>query len=208
MELLVKQGCTVIAPDIVGLSGEIGPGLVASPEPGPPRLWYGYVLLGKSILGRQMTDVMRVIRFAEAHSRIAPGKLAGLARGSCGPLLLHCAAIEGVFGQVAVVEAPLSFQSLVMTSDYLKDYITQAVPAALTAYDLPDLAACIAPRPALLVSPRDSMGGPASAEAIAKETAVVTRAYRQVPARLKIVPAPKADAAALSGVLTEWLREP
>jgi dienelactone hydrolase len=207
MESLVKQGCTVIAPDILGMSGEIGPGVVAAPEAGPPRLWYGYVLLGRSMLGRQMTDVMRVVRFAEARFHVAPTEVAGFARGACGPLLLHCAALAGAFGQIACVDAPLSFHSLAMSSDYSKNLLVSAVPGALQFYDLADLAACVAPRKALFVNPCDSMAAPATSEVIAKETAVIDHAYASRPARLKVVSLPKGETAALNSALIAWLRD-
>ena len=206
MESMVKQGCAIIAPDIIGMAGEIGPGVVGAPEAGPPRLWYGYVLLGKSMVGRQMTDLIRVIRFAESRFNVAGSNLAGFARGECGPLLLHTAAIEGVFGSVAVVEAPLSYRSLVMTPNYAANYLTAAVPGAITAYDLPDLVACVAPRKVLLADPRDSLGAPAEAAAIAQETAVMSRAYAPTPARLKVISVPKGDTSAFNAALAEWLR--
>jgi dienelactone hydrolase len=206
MESLVKQGCTVVAPDIIGLPGEIGPGVVGSPEEGPPRLWYGYVLLGKSTIGRQIADVMRVVRFAEVRCKVAATDVAGFARGECGPLLLHTAAIEGVFGKIALVEAPLSYWSLVMSPNYAASYLTAAVPGALAAYDLPDLMACAAPRSVLVVEPRDSGGAPAEAREITQEMAVVARAYAQTPARLKFISPPKGDATVLKSALAEWLR--
>jgi hypothetical protein len=206
MESLVKQGCTVVAPDIIGMTGEIGPGVVGAPEEGPPRLWYGYVLLGKSPIGRQMADVMRVIRFTESRCKVAATDLAGLARGECGPLLLHTAAIEGVFGKIALVEAPLSYRSLVMTPNYATHYLTTSVPGALTAYDLPDLAACLAPRKVLVANPCDSRGAPAEAAAIAEETAVTTRAYAQHAARLKVLSLSKGDTGALNTAVAAWLQ--
>jgi hypothetical protein len=206
IESLVEQGCIVIAPDMIGMPGEIGPGVVAKPEAGPPRLWYGYVLLGKSMVGRQMADVMRVVRFAESRFKVSPKDLVGFARGECGPILLHTAAIEGVFGQLALVEAPLSYRSLVMTPDYAPHYLTEAVPGALTAYDLPDLVACAAPRKVLVAAPRDSRGAPADAATIAQETAVMTRAYAGNSARLKVTSLQKGDSVAWNAALAEWLR--
>ncbi len=206
METLMKQGCIVIAPDLIGLPGEIGPGVVAKPEEGPPRLWYGYVLLGKSMVGRQMADVMRVVRFAQARFQVAPKELVGFARGECGPMLLHTAAIEGVFGKIALVEGPLSYRSLVMSPNYAPSYLTAAVPGALTAYDLPDLVACLAPRPVLIADPRDSLAAAAAAAVVAQEMAIATRAFASHPARLSVVLRADDDRATLDKAVAEWLR--
>lgn len=206
MEMLVKEGCTVIAPDTIGLPGEIGPGVVAKPEAGPPRLWYGYVLLGKSMVGRQMADVIRVTRFAQSRFRVAPGDLAGLARGECGPILLHTAAITGAFRKIAMIDAPLSYRSLAMTPTYEPNYIPVAVPSALTAYDLPDLAASLAPRQVLIAGPRDARGAPADAQQVEQDTAVIREAFAANASHLKIAAAPGPDQAALRALVAEWLR--
>ena len=206
IEFLVKQGCAVIAPDIIGMNGEIGPGVVGAPEEGPPRLWYGYVLLGRSSLGRQMVDMMRVLRFAEARFHTKRDQLVAIARGESAPLLLHVAAIEGAFSRVALVAAPLSYRSLVIDSNYAKPYLTAAVPASLTRYDLPDLLACITPRSTLVVDPRDGRGAPAEAGVIAEELAVVTAANRAQPAQLKVLSPAKGDEASVQAALSAWLR--
>ena len=205
MESLVRQGCTVVAPDMLGW-GELGPGGLEVPGDGPPRLWYGYVLLGKSMVGRQMTDLVRVARFAAARFGVAAADQLGVARGTCGPLLLHTAAVAGIFRKVAVIDAPISYRSIATAARYPSEYSPSAVPAALTAYDLPDLAACLAPRRMLLAGPRDGSGAPASAETIAQDTAVVARAYalKTVPQNLVVVP--RAEKTDLAAALAEWLR--
>lgn len=206
IETFVRQGWTVIAPDTIGMPGEIGPGVVAAPEAGPPRLWYGYVMLGKGMLGRQMADLMRVIRFAESRFHVRAADLAGFARGECGPLLLHIAALENVFGRIALVESPLSYRSLALSPKYSASFLTAAVPGVLTAYDLSDLVACLAPRRVLLAAPGDALGAPAEGSVVAQETAVATRAYSDAASQLKIVAVPTpAQAGGLTPLLTAWL---
>lgn len=206
MEALVKQGCAVVAPDMIGMTGEIGPGVVAKPEEGPPRLWYGYVLLGKSTIGRQVADLVRVARFAQSRFQVDAANLAGFARGEYGPLLLHAAALEGLFGKIALIETPLSYRSLVTVPNYAPHYLTQAVPGALTAYDLPDLLACVAPRGVLLFDPRDGRGAPVDAATLAHETSWITSAFAQHPARLTIVAPSAGEPAGLSASVSDWLR--
>jgi hypothetical protein len=205
IEWLVKQGCTLVAPDILG-TGEIGPGALGAVNDGPPRLWYGYVQLGKSIVGRQMTDLMRTVRFARARFGVASGELIGIARGELGPLLWHTSAIEGEFGRVATIDAPLSYLSLVTEPKYATRYVPSAVPGALTAYDLPDLAACMAPRGLLLIDPRDGNGIPVAESTLRTETAVITQAYATGNAgqRMKIVRG--AETPAIREALAAWLR--
>jgi dienelactone hydrolase len=204
MEWLVTQGCTVIAPDILG-TGEIGPGVLGAVNDGPPRLWYGYVQLGKSMVGRQMTDLMRTVRFARARFGTA-GELIGIARGGLGPLLWHTSAIEGSFGRVATINAPLTYHSMVMEPKYATQYVTSAVPGALAAYDLPDLAACIAPRSLLLIDPLDANGMPVTEAALGAETAVIVQAYATGNATQRMKVVHSAAPHTVRTALGDWLR--
>jgi dienelactone hydrolase len=203
MESLVTLGCTVVAPDILGV-GELGPGGLEVPGDGPPRLWYGYVLLGKSMVGRQMADLVSISRFVEARFGVPAADQIGVARGTFGPLLLPTAASTGAFRMAALIEPPMSYRSLAMMSYYPPQYIPSAVPAALTAYDLPDLAACLAPRRLLLAGPRDGNGSPASADAIGQDTSEIVRAYASEPTASVVVR--DTGKAALTKALAEWLR--
>lgn len=175
IEALVRQGAVVIAPDVRGV-GELGPGQMPAGETGT-RVWYGFVLLGRSTIGEQLEDVMRTVRFAQKRFGAAPADLHGVALGSFGPLLLHAAAIEGIGAEITLVDAPLSYRAIALTEQYRLAYTPALVPAALTAYDLPDLAAFMAPRKLSLVSPRDGRGDPAADTLVAEDTAVIARAY-------------------------------
>lgn len=60
------------------------------------------------------------------------------------------------------------------------------VANALTAYDLPDLAASLAPRPLTLVDFRDQQGEPAAADLVDRQWRVVRRAYQQAEAESQL----------------------
>ena len=202
IEWLVQQGCVVVAPDIIG-TGELGPGFIQQTDPahGGFRTWYGYVLIGKSIVGRQMQDVIRTLGFIEQTFGTAPAEVAAIARGAFGPLLLHSAAVGGVGSRVALLEPLLSYESLVSSRRYPLPYLHAAVPAALTAYDLPDLAATLAPRRLLLLEPRAGSGAPADPAEVRRATGVITRAYPS--GGLEIVP--DGGKEAVQQALARWL---
>jgi hypothetical protein len=163
------------------------------------------VLLGKSMLGRQLNDLMRTVSFAQSRFGVARGDLGGVARGTLGPLLLHAAALEEDFGRVALIESPLSYRSIVDIPRYAANYISAAVPGALTAYALPDLAACAAPRKLLLIDPRDGANQPADDGAIELDTAVVVQAYSATPREnLRILG--RAEKSAMTAAWEAWLR--
>ena len=57
-------------------------------------------------------------------------------------------------------------EALVTSRYYDPGYIHETVAGALPHYDLPDLVAALAPRPVLLVDPRDELGQPASRDEV------------------------------------------
>jgi dienelactone hydrolase len=206
MEWFVRQGCAVVAPDIIG-TGELGPGyLMDEGGQGQFRTWFGYVLMGKSIVGRQMTDVIRTSRFIEKRFGVAPTEIAGVSRGAFAPLLLHTAALESEFERVALLAPMVSYHSLASSELYPVPDLIATVPAALTAYDLPDLAACHAKGKLLLVDPRGGNGAGADAALIEQETAVITRAFAAGgnPADFKVIQT--RDDGSLHLALAEWLK--
>ena len=86
--------------------------------------------------------------------------------------LLHAAAFNDSIGRIALIEPLVSFESVVMNRFYNTDF-PDTVANALTAYDLPDLAAALAPRPLLVVGPQDQLGAPAGKDQVERELRVV-----------------------------------
>jgi hypothetical protein len=207
MESLVRQGWVVVAPDLIG-TGELGPGYLVDSvgEHGPFLPWFGYVLMGKSIVGRQMQDLIRTVRFIEQRFGVPAAEIAGLARGAAAPVLLHAAAIEGICAKVALLEPLLSYRSLCSSRVYPLPFLQASVPAALTAYDLPDLAACLAPRRLLLANPCEGSGRPAEADTVGQETAVITRAYSLSGDAARFVLLSQDAGVSLSQALSAWLK--
>ncbi|HEY6435398.1 MAG TPA: hypothetical protein VIY47_02330, partial [Ignavibacteriaceae bacterium] len=66
---------------------------------------------------------------------------------------------------------------------------TWGIASVLTAYDLPDLIGCIAPRKVVLAGPTDQMLEPASTELINRdlEFPLSVYSFRQVPGNLKVL---------------------
>ena len=161
IERLVEQGFAVVAPDLLGI-GETGPGRFrgdAYIDDVSYNIWFGYMLIGRSIVGLRAGDVLRLAASVTAREDIEGGDVTGVARGSLGPVLLHAAALDPatppVFSNVALVGSLLSYASLVENEDYPAELVHASVPGALSAYDLPDLAASLAPRPLLLAGSVD-----------------------------------------------------
>jgi len=160
IEALVNRGYLVIAPDIIG-SGELGP--VGPPSsiyqtelgPGPYGIWHFSVQVGKSIVAARAADIIRVLQSLKNHRGIQVEQISALARGNLCTALMHAAAFDESILKIALIDPLISFQSVVMHKYYQPGMIEAAVPGAITAYDLPDLAACLAPRTLWMINVQD-----------------------------------------------------
>ena len=112
--------------------------------------------------------------------------ISALARGTLCPALLHATAFEpGIRG--IVLEKPLLSYHLLAVHRIYKYDMHATVAGALTAYDLPDLMACCAPRRLVIVDPVDHLGQPAAASLVEEQYAFPFDVYRAKNASNDIV---------------------
>ncbi len=122
---------------------------------------------------------MKLCRYLINHADPPIEHVYGVASGSMAPVLLHAAAFDDIITKAAFLEPYLSYQSIVMNKFYDPDFVHSTVAGALTVYDLPDLAAALAPRPVLLVNITDQNGQPVHNQSLVKQTyEVAYRSYR------------------------------
>jgi hypothetical protein len=88
----------------------------------------------------------RLVRFLWNRNDVDPRDIRALAIREMCPVLLHAAAFDSSLAKIPLIEPLVSYRSLVMNREYNPDFIHAAVAGALEAYDLPDLAASLAPR--------------------------------------------------------------
>ena len=207
MEKLVKQGYIVVAPDIRG-TGELGPGYLkgdAYIDKVSYNQWFAGILTAKSIVALQAADVVRVTQFINTWFQIPKDKLIGMAKGELAPTLLHTAVMEDNFGKIALVNAPLSYRSLVMHKFYKPSFIPATVAGALTAYDLPDLAASLAPMKLLIVDMVDQEGNIAKKELVEEEVAIVQAAFSASGNQSNFIMR-SGDAQKPENIFVDWLK--
>jgi hypothetical protein len=188
IEWFVRNGFTVLAPDLIGI-GEMGPGIFTGDvviDSISYNLWYTSILIERSMVGIRAGDVIRLSRLLMKKTGIT--EVYGIARKELAPVLLHAAAFNPDITAIALIEPYSSWQSIVMNRFYNPRLVYSMVPGALTAYDLPDLAACLAPRKLLMAGVTDGNGNNADVENIYKDLDIVKTAYRfiKVEGQLKI----------------------
>lgn len=209
MERLARQGFAVIAPDLVG-TGEMGPGDFRGDSHGfrvgsaPYGLWFGSILVGQSFTGVRAADVVRLVRSLGQLPGVEAGEVRAIARGEAAPALLHAAALEPSIAGVALVEPLASYASLADTRYYQTRFATGGVAGMLASYDLPDLAAALAPRPLLVMDAVDAAGEPLPQAGLRQTLAVAEAAYARagLPEKLDVR---RTEGGAATEVLARWL---
>ncbi|HLF93405.1 MAG TPA: metalloendopeptidase, partial [Planctomycetota bacterium] len=106
--------------------------------------------------------------------------------GSAGPVVLHAAVLEETVDRVTVEGSVLSWSSVARAS-MTRNQLSNAVPGVLLSYDLPDLAAALAPRPLTIRNPVDPMGKPVTQAELEKAYAKVREAYKAAGAEKNLV---------------------
>src|SRR5690606_34539012 len=101
----------------------------------------------------------------------------GIAREEMAPVLLHAAAFDPIISQVAFIKPYTSYSDFIENRFYNPRFVYSIVPGALLAYDLPDLAATLAPRKIIIAGPTDNERESINSNQFKKSFKIVEAAY-------------------------------
>ena len=121
------------------------------------------------ITGIQAGDIIRVANFLKNRQDVNQSKISAVAFDELGPALIHAAAMDKSIHSISLIGSLISYRQIVANEFYDPDFTKYFVAGALTAYDLPDLIGCIAPRKVALMGINDQMKQPASRELVDEE---------------------------------------
>ncbi len=198
IEQLVGNGLVVAAADLSGL-GEVGECVSGIKAP------FTALLIGRSIPGIHAGEIVRIARFLQSHEKVEYGKIAAVAFSNLCPALMHAAAFDQSISQTALVKPLISYESVAMTRLYkTPGWIN--VAGALSAYDLSDLTACIAPRPLLMLQPNDAFYQPVEEDEAGEVYKVTQEAFEDSEAQLTIQTGDMSDSE-LQERLMKWLKK-
>ena len=166
--LALGQG--VIAPDLRGIGETAGSEFKEA---------FLSMHLARPLLGQRVRDLLAIVAdtFAEYHA---------VGIGSAAPVVLHAAALDPHITQVTLEGGVVSWSSVVRIP-LSKGQLANVVPGALAVYDLPDLAAAIAPRPLTIRNAVDAAGNPVSQAELEEVYAAARAAYRATGAEKNLV---------------------
>src|SRR4030042_5744578 len=135
------------------------------------NMWYTSTIIGRSIVGIRAGDVIRLRMLLQIRSGI--NEIYGLARKEMAPVMLYASAFDTGISRIALIEPYSSYRSVVMNRFYYPGFVQNLVPGALTAYDLPDLTATLAPRQLIIAGTTDGNNEKKEQERIDKELAIL-----------------------------------
>ena len=161
IEWFVRQGAVVLAVDLRGM-GETDR---VDDRNGSdfPRYFGDYdsamtsFLLGKSLVGMRAADVLAGVDLLERRDEVDAARLAIIGKGRAAVPALYVAAFDERIQRAAFEEMLVSYRAVVEQRIH-RDVLESVAIGALREYDLPDLAAALAPRPVRLINPVDPLG--------------------------------------------------
>jgi cephalosporin-C deacetylase-like acetyl esterase len=176
--LCAKGGCRVAIVDVRGR----GDCAIAYPPRGrfyfPNRItneayltWFT-LMLGKPLLGGQVYDTLQALEYLRSRPDIR-GTVSLLGDGAHGLIALYAAALDERVGSLALRQTLTDYRSLAVAERYTQPFGINAFDLQ-KAFDLPDVARAVRPRPVLLLNP-STPTGEAAAGAAAREL------YQPVP---------------------------
>lgn len=168
--LCARGGCRVAVIDVRGR----GDCAIAYPQRGrfyfPGRIadeayltWFT-LMLGKPLLGGQVSDTLRALDYLRSRLEIQSGDISLIGDGPHGVIALYAAALDSRVRQVALRQTTTDYRSLAVAERYTQPFGIYAY-GVLREFDLPDVARAVGPRPVLLVNPTTPRGESAVASA-------------------------------------------
>ncbi len=128
--------------------------------------------VNRPLVGQRVLDLLSIVEYL--------GKKVNLtARGPAGVAALHAAALDSRIESLTIEGSLLSWSSVVRTP-MSKGQLPNVVPGVLVWYDLPDLAALIAPRPLTIRAPLDAAGKPVTQEELERTYAAARAVYKEM----------------------------
>jgi len=203
IEALVRAGHVVLAPDVRG-TGESRP---TSASGGYRPVWQMLqraLLVDRTILGLQVEDLLAVFHHLAGREDVDAGRIAVLGRGQGGVLALTLALFEPRVEKVALEGTVLSYLEIARAR-YHEDLVASFVPGVLKDFDLPDLAAALAPRVLWIVDPRSPTHALVSIDRARAEHGLATQAYERAgePDAFRVLHRP--EAWPMEKVYSDWL---
>ncbi len=145
------------------------------------------LLVNRPLLGQRVARLIEVIEslHAQPGGELSEG-FHVIGFGPAGPVVLHAALLDrhGLIKKVTLHGSLISWSNIVQNGPS-RDQLATVLPGVLQSYDLPDLAARLAPRDLSVFDPVDAVGAPVSQKVLDTTYAACVQAYGR-EGRLKL----------------------
>lgn len=192
---LVRAGAAVLSLDLRGM------GETRSTEATKGSEWNRFLgdydsamtalLIGRPLLGMRVRDIVHAASWLEQRPEVDPARIYAIGRGLAAVPMLHAAALHAPLSRVGLDGMLVSYRAVVEAQVH-QQVFENVVRGVLRHYDLPELAARLAPRPVWLIDAADPMGRPLAKSAVeaawraAPEVRIVRRTAAEPAARALI----------------------
>lgn len=175
-DVLARLGHPVLALDVAGFGRTAQRSDDDSDTSyGPEKIAWLAMMTGRPLVGLGVADILRGLDLLQERKLGGAGCI-GFGKGLPGVAMLHAAALDTRITKVIVEGALISYHEVARTPIH-QGIIRAVVPGVLGQYDLPDLAACLAPRPLTLASLRTPTGQVALSEEVHRAYQYALSAY-------------------------------
>jgi cephalosporin-C deacetylase-like acetyl esterase len=207
IEKLVRKGYVVAAADVIGI-GETKN--TVTNRQGTADAGSTAIIIGRSVVGLQAADIIRVVNYLKTCSQVDPVKIGAIGINEMCMPLMHAAAFDSSINNITLIGSLISYRSVVMNRIY-KIGLTPVnkgpnmpyeidynwnIAGVLKGYDLPDLIGCIAPRKVAIKDLKDQALEPAAEELVKLELTFPLSVFSNKGAsdNLKIFPSGESSA--------------
>jgi len=163
IQALAQGGAVVMAVDLRGL-GETRTPAALYTKGDEWASWFGdydsamtAILLGRTLVGMRAFDIEKAREVLVSRAGVDSRRIYGAGYGAGAVAILHAAAAGTPFSGL-LLDTMLGSYRAVAEHPLHRRVFENIVPGALRHYDLPDLAAGLAPRPVWIVDPVTPMG--------------------------------------------------
>jgi dienelactone hydrolase len=204
-QCFLDDGHIVVIPDMIN-TGEVGPTEYkgdATINGISSNLWYMAVQNAVSIVGIRASDVNRLSGYI--HQRFPDRKIAGASRGDMNAVLLHASCMNPQIKALVMLNPLISYASIVLNQFYSMDNLYSAPGGVLSAYDLSDLVACLAPNPIMMLNTLDQNLQPASQGHVNETYQFARLVYKNQKAADRLMIKDNMDESAIRSSISNWL---
>jgi len=159
IQMLASEGNVVLAIDVRGVGEARSISTISAQYPfmGTDGYhFYQYGMLGHSLVGRRVHDVLRSVAVLSERPEVDAAQVSVVGQGSGGGLALLAAALDERITTAVCCQSLVSYRELA-THEFHARPPSTFVSGILKVCDLPEVAACVAPRRLVLAGPVDPM---------------------------------------------------